>query len=482
MALIPACHISPETPSRNLPQSMLRYSVSYSENSPLPGNEPADSNSLRLEDSLGMNVSFLPMTEYPENSLDPVESHAQRITVHPTSSAVTAVAGLLRKAKVGVVQSQTQILEPAAVRDPSARLSRETLQGVLPEGVGVSFNIHERPVVDAGTIRKLEIHIRREPGREPEKKEVSPTGISLNVSLVATGELKETALPDAGSPVLTGKDQLPSTRTASDMLTTETILLTPQNLRGQDRLAIILPSPFGIEGIAAFVALIEVKSPPQRGTAEEVAFSALLKKCQEDLRAAAERDAKQGGPQFDAGRRGIEDAIRLVLWPTHRRQSLLYLARAAEAPVIEDITLSGTDIVMDRLAHAIRDECELGPCFEANSLGWRLQQIAYQLLAEGMSADQMRPELEAIVIRYTGEVGRHPSVLKEMVSDATGVADLEKRLLQENFIYLEDISPAARTRAFEWLAARGQAPKGYDPLAPIKERRSALNQFQQEQQ
>jgi len=54
-------------------------------------------------------------------------------------------------------------------------------------------------------------------------------------------------------------------------------------------------------------------------------------------------------------------------------------------------------------------------------------------------------------------------------------------LLLENFIYLEDISPAARTRAFEWLAARDQAPQGYDPLASLKERRNVLNRILQEQ-
>jgi hypothetical protein len=69
-----------------------------------------------------------------------------------------------------------------------------------------------------------------------------------------------------------------------------------------------------------------------------------------------------------------------------------------------------------------------------------------------------------------------------MVSDANSVADLNQRLLQENAIYLEDISPAARTRAFEWLTTKGQAPKGYDPLATLKERRAVLNRFQQGQQ
>ncbi len=457
---------------------MLQYDVSYSWGSPLPGNKPADSNSLRLEDSLGVTVTFAPMNRWFENTLDPVESQTRMITILPTSSAVTAVAGLLRKARVGVVQSETQILEHATTRGPAVPLSREMLHGVLPDGVGTSFRILKRPVVDAGAIRKLDIQVRR--GQEG--KELPPTGVSLEISLVATGELKETVLPDADSDASSGKGQKQSVPAAPGMLTTETIVLKPWDLQEQDRLAVILPSPFDIEGIAAIVALIEVTPSPQKGTGKAVTYAALLKECQDYLRAAAEGSGEQGGPQFDAGRRGIEDAIRLVQSPTHGRRALLYLAREAAAPLIEDITLSTTDIVIDRLAYAIANECGSGPPFEPNALGWRLQKTAYQLLVELMSADQTWPELEAIAIRYTGEVGRHPPVLKEMVSEAANIADLEQRLLQENFIYLEDISPAARTRAFEWLAAKGRAPEGYDPLASLKERRSVLNRALQEQQ
>ncbi len=172
---------------------------------------------------------------------------------------------------------------------------------------------------------------------------------------------------------------------------------------------------------------------------------------------------------------------RLVQSPAQRRQALLYLAREAGAPRIEGVALSATEVVMDRLAYAVTKECGSGPACEPDTLGWRLQKTAYLLAVELLSTDQTWPELEAVVIRYTGEVGRHPPVLKEMVSGAIDIVDLEQRLLQENFIYLEDVSPAARTRAFEWLATKGRAPEGYDPLASLKERRSVLNRVLQEQ-
>jgi hypothetical protein len=57
---------------------------------------------------------------------------------------------------------------------------------------------------------------------------------------------------------------------------------------------------------------------------------------------------------------------------------------------------------------------------------------------------------------------------------ATSRAELAVRLWNENRILLEDASPASRVRAFDWLALRGLAPAGFDPLAPLAERRAAL--------
>jgi hypothetical protein len=48
-------------------------------------------------------------------------------------------------------------------------------------------------------------------------------------------------------------------------------------------------------------------------------------------------------------------------------------------------------------------------------------------------------------------------------------------VIAENLSYLEDASPSARVRAYDWLRTRGRAPAGYDPLGTIKERRNALD-------
>jgi len=111
-------------------------------------------------------------------------------------------------------------------------------------------------------------------------------------------------------------------------------------------------------------------------------------------------------------------------------------------------------------------------------LGWTLERMSYGLLATILSSDQATPELEAILVRHTGQVGRHVSTLEELTANAADIDEFQSNLVRENFIFMEDISPAARNRAFEWLKARGKAPDGYDPLAPLKERRDVLRRVE----
>ncbi|MCP4455240.1 MAG: hypothetical protein GY809_27585, partial [Planctomycetes bacterium] len=80
---------------------------------------------------------------------------------------------------------------------------------------------------------------------------------------------------------------------------------------------------------------------------------------------------------------------------------------------------------------------------------------------------------------HAGQLGRDPTTLRELISVHHSVAELNKTLIQENKLYLLDMSPAARTRAFEWLKTQGVTAKSYDPLASAKARREALKALQE---
>ena len=95
------------------------------------------------------------------------------------------------------------------------------------------------------------------------------------------------------------------------------------------------------------------------------------------------------------------------------------------------------------------------------------------------SGGKLPPELASILAVQTGQAGRTAGSLDEVLGNATSQQDMQNRLAAENYIFLEDSSPSARVRAFDWLVAQHLAPAGYDPLAPARQRRKALDQAEQ---
>jgi hypothetical protein len=91
------------------------------------------------------------------------------------------------------------------------------------------------------------------------------------------------------------------------------------------------------------------------------------------------------------------------------------------------------------------------------------------------ATEKLPPELASVLTRFAGEAGRHDSSLEDLSKNAHSQDELAARMIAENLIYLEDNSPSARVRAFDWLTAHHHAPAGYDPLGPLKERRAALD-------
>ena len=189
-------------------------------------------------------------------------------------------------------------------------------------------------------------------------------------------------------------------------------------------------------------------------------------------------DRMVGTVESDTEWPGFENALRALQSPLNQRRALLYLAERTNVSLVEDIALSGTDMIVGRLSQAITNNYFSGLITSSTSLGWSLERTTYDLLSTLLSTDQKMPELEAILIRHTGQVGRHVSTLEELTTNADDIDEFQSLLVRENFIFLEDISPAARSRAFEWLKAKNQAPDGYDPLAPLKERRAVLKSIE----
>ncbi len=202
----------------------------------------------------------------------------------------------------------------------------------------------------------------------------------------------------------------------------------------------------------------------------------------EEARARARRAAAP----LEAGVFRLERSSALDALARRRphRSALVFLADATGAGFAGELALVADDETLAAFQDDVRERlASAGPELDqAERLGWFLDACAYAWLARRLDdpARAPEPELVALLLRQAGELGRHPDLVLEALAGCAGAADARARFAAENRIFLEDASPAARVRAYDWLRERGAAPAGYDPLGSREERRAALAAAEEE--
>lgn len=256
------------------------------------------------------------------------------------------------------------------------------------------------------------------------------------------------------------------------------------------RAMLFLPSPFDSEasgrGLALFFELGEAAgdeaSPEELAKLGTRLATSLGRVADEQKRLA--REVRAAG--LDAGGRVRESAERtiaqlpgLIDAGVDLRPALVFLSGALEAPLARELVLvldaSALVRVTSELVAASKQDSAKAP-FDPR---WSLEAAAWRELARALSAgDERPPELrkafEGIALAAAGQLGGFPTLIEDALASSARLEDFEARLVSENLIFLEDSSPAARVRALAWLKRRHAAPRGYDPLAPRKERAAML--------
>lgn len=248
----------------------------------------------------------------------------------------------------------------------------------------------------------------------------------------------------------------------------ELILLTERPGPESGPLAVVVPSPFESGEGTALVAFVEVRTAPD--ALDEHAGEAL------DFGRDPARGAGLGPSQEELERRRRIAALRALQAPATRRRALVALSQSARAPLAEEVALVATDDVLSQVvlrlaASALRAPDALDT---ADGLGWLVEGAAWRELATTLGQGVLAPELQALLLREAGEVGRFSILLEQLVAGSSSTEDLHRRLVDENRLFLEDSSPSSRVRAYDWLAVRDLAPAGFDPLAERDARRAAL--------
>lgn len=183
---------------------------------------------------------------------------------------------------------------------------------------------------------------------------------------------------------------------------------------------------------------------------------------------------RHAGGTADAGAAHLAALLEALGAAPDPRPGLVHLATEIGAPALLDLALAARPGHLAPLARAALEAAALVPGPERAALAWALERTALRTLVERRQSAEDDPAAAALLLARAGEAGAFPALLSEVLATRPDLAAFEAWLLEENRIFLSDRSPAARVRAYDWLAARGAAPPGFDPLGSAEARRAAL--------
>lgn len=163
------------------------------------------------------------------------------------------------------------------------------------------------------------------------------------------------------------------------------------------------------------------------------------------------------------------------------RGSLTFLADQTGAVLTKNVVLAADEAAIPLIVDEVRKRSANLPKADKNTVGWMLDRatIAVYGVIAGEEGNKLLPAIQGALVAYAGQVGLQPDLLQSLAAQSVNSRDLDAHIIAEHRIDLEDTSPALRVRAYDWLADRGQAPPGYDPLASPRARRAALEKYQE---
>lgn len=414
-----------------------------------------------LQDALDVGVEWVAVERLPAD-LPPLLSRARLITAPRAADPLLSAGRLLRGAGwVDPAGWQRFVADLHAGRWGRTATIATTPVAALPREVLTTFTLAQWPDRPGpGPRIQLQVHRSAETARPGAIRVSSPTtqqadAFELTVLLAGKGSTE-----------------------------IERAQLDPVTLDLPAQIAISLPSQFdrgGSSNVGGVVALLSITASSQPPSADH---RRAVAQCVADLQRAADETAASivastRPSSADAGQAGLLVALRLLRNPRSARSSLAYLADQTDAALTGDVALAADNDGLAELAGRITSRVgELSAGDEQlkrDRLGWLLDATCLEQLAAMRTSEKLPPELAAVLSVHAGEAGRKSASLDELARAGSREA-FESRVVAENLNYLEDSSPAARVRAFDWLHAHDVALANYDPLAPVKERRKALDE------
>jgi hypothetical protein len=410
---------------------------------PVAGKESA----INYGDALDIRVRWFALEQFDCRDLPLLASKATLVTANLADQAVLPATSLTSNARIGWLGA-IPAEDAIAFFNPSRYFEIGRIRSALPRGTTVSFR-----ALEAGGIADQTLGTSQ------------PRFVELNVSRISASgdENPQIALGIEDSARLSRSD---SAKWPAGVYQYELVLVDdplkgfPQNL--------LLIVPFRFAGspnraVAAFVTISKAGN--------DAGFKDAVARCKEDL------EANQTASVNPLWTLGLSRALGELDDPSRRRAALVYLAEQGNARICEDTAMLADDALLGQIADAVKRDV---PTAIKNGsfpqYSWILDRAAIAAMQPMLAKATLPQELFAVLTEHFGEPGRHSAAVDEIMRGTSGESELHSKLISENYIYLEDSSPASRVRAFEWLSAQKLAPAGFDPLGSPKARRQALDQ------
>ncbi len=226
--------------------------------------------------------------------------------------------------------------------------------------------------------------------------------------------------------------------------------------------------PFNFTGPPSQAAAVVITIAPATANAD---FAKAVYRCKLDLQSP---DAEHSSaPIWTEGlKRGLDSLDD----PDRRRAGLVFLASQSGAKICLDVASVCDDALLEQISKEIQTSAPVAlNDLNIDQFAWIMDRSAIAAMQPKLSAATLPAELFAVLTLHMGEPGRHAASVDAIMRGASSQQGLLHRLIAENYIYLEDSSPASRMRAYQWLQSHNIAPAGFDPLAPPRQRRIALD-------
>jgi hypothetical protein len=397
----------------------------------MPATQPAT-------DGPDVRVTVVAM-EKPARAIgDPVGRHVRLVSLAQGSTPVLPVATFADDVRI-VPPDGTAAFERnlrAGELGPTASLP--VLESVLAAGVTSTFEIAQiQPQTDALS------------GKTAHRR------FQLQLSPDAQGRIQTALVVEDFIPV--------DGNLSRAILQTESVLLDPIEQKSP---ALVMIVPFVVSETRAFAVTVEIGQLFDAQRHEQ-----LVADCGKNVSAAAAAARPLPTTLPTNEQFAIQNALNTLAKHPDDRPALVFLADQTDAQLSSRAAVVADKATLTGLSQAI---VKHGAAADPAQTGWRLDRSTLELLSSQLAAEKLPPELAAVLTDYAGEAGRHAASIEEALRGPDSRAAVEAAFVAENLIALEDSSPAARVRAFDWLNSHGKAPKGYDPLGTPRDRRTAL--------